>query len=44
MITTYFVSINQELYLQLVRKSTLTQSDEKQCYKNFIESTPWERN
>ena len=34
-------SINHELYLQRVKKSTLSQFDDKRCYINNIESIPW---
>ena len=36
-----FPSVNHELYLQLVKKSTLPSFDDKQCYENNIESKPW---
>ena len=35
-------SINQEMYLQRVKKSTLSIFDDKRCYINFIENKPWE--
>ena len=34
-------SINHEMYLQLVRKSTLSLFDDKRCYIKNIESIPW---
>ena len=34
-------SINLEMYLQKVRKSTLSLFDDKRCYKNETESLPW---
>ena len=34
-------SINHEMYLQRVKKSTLSQFDDKRCYINNIESKPW---
>ena len=34
-------SINHEMHLQEVRKSTLSIFDEKRCYINNIESIPW---
>ena len=34
-------SINHELYLQRVKKSTLSIFDDKRCYINNIESKPW---
>ena len=34
-------SHNHEMYLQKVRKSTLSIFDDKRCYKNETESTPW---
>ena len=36
-----FRSLNHEMYLQRVRKSTLSQIDDKRCYINNIESTLW---
>ena len=33
-------SINHEMYLQEVKKSTLSIFDNKRCYKNNIESKP----
>ena len=35
-------SINHEMVLQEVRKSTLSLFDDKRCYINNIESIPWE--
>ena len=35
-------SINQEMVLQKVKKSTLSIFDDKRCYINNIESIPWE--
>ena len=34
-------SINHEMVLQEVKKSTLSIFDDKRCYKNNIESKPW---
>ena len=34
-------SVNHEMYLQLVQKSTLTIFDDKRCYINETESKPW---
>ena len=34
-------SLNHEMYLQKVRKSTLSLFDEKWCYINETESKPW---
>ena len=34
-------SINHEMYLQKVRKSTLSLFDDKRCYINETENTPW---
>ena len=34
-------SINQEMVLQKVKKSTLSIFDDKRCYINIIESIPW---
>ena len=34
-------SINHEMYLQAVKKSTLSIFDDKRCYINNIESVPW---
>ena len=34
-------SLNHEMYLQRVRKSTLSQFDDKRCYINNIKSIPW---
>ena len=36
-------SINQGLKLQRVKKSTLSQFDDKRCYKNETESIPWKQ-
>ena len=36
-----FRSIIREMYLQRVKKSTLSIFDDKRCYKNNIESKPW---
>ena len=33
--------LNQEMYLQKVRKSTLSIFDDKRCYINETESIPW---
>ena len=35
-------SINHEMVLQKVRKSTLSIFDDKRCYINNIKSIPWE--
>ena len=35
-------SVNHEMFLQKVRKSTLSIFDDKRCYKNNLESEPWE--
>ena len=35
-------SLNHEMYLQRVKKSTLSIFDDKRCYKINIESIPWE--
>ena len=35
-------SINHEMVLQKVKKSTLSIFDDKRCYINNIESKPWE--
>ena len=32
-----------EMYLQRVQKSTLSQFDDKRCYESIIESEPWKR-
>ena len=34
-------SLNHEMYLQRVKKSTLSIFDDKRCYKNENESIPW---
>ena len=34
-------SINHEMRLQEIKLSTLSIFDDKRCYKNHIESTPW---
>ena len=34
-------SLNHEMYLQRVRKSTLSQFDDKRCYINETENEPW---
>ena len=34
-------SINHEMYLQRVKRSTRSQFDDKQSYINNIESIPW---
>ena len=34
-------SLNHEMYLQRVKKSTLTIFDDKRCFKNNIKSKPW---
>ena len=34
-------SINHEMVLQEVKKSTLSKFDDKRCYKNNIERIPW---
>ena len=34
-------SINHEMVLQKVKKSTLSNFDDKRCYINNIESKPW---
>ena len=34
-------SINHEMNLQRVKKSTLSQFDDKRCYLNETESIPW---
>ena len=34
-------SINHEMHLQEVKKSTLSMFDDKRCYMNIIESKPW---
>ena len=35
-------SINQDMYLQEVKNPTLFVFDDKRCYKNNIESKPWD--
>ena len=35
-------SLNHEMYLQQIEKSTLSLLDDKSCYKNYFESIPWE--
>ena len=34
-------SINHEMHLQVVKKSTLSFFDDKRCYINETESIPW---
>ena len=34
-------SLNHEMYLQKVLKSTLSPFDDERCYINIIESKPW---
>ena len=34
-------SVNHEMYLQRVKKSTLSLFDDKRCYINETESRPW---
>ena len=34
-------SVNHEMYLQRIKKSTLSIFDAKRCYINEIESKPW---
>ena len=34
-------SINHEMYLQKVKKSTLSLFDDNRCFKNETESKPW---
>ena len=34
-------SLNHQMYLQKVRKSTLSIFDDKRCYINETESEPW---
>ena len=34
-------SLNHEMYLQLVKKSTLSLFADKRCYIGNIESKPW---
>ena len=38
-----FCSINYEICLQRLHKSTVSLFDDKPCYKNHIESTPWNK-
>ena len=41
----YFIrSISHEMVLQEIKKSTLSIFDDKRCYKNNIESLPWNYN
>ena len=35
-------SVNHEMYMQKIIKNCLSAFDEKRCYLNNIESTPWE--
>ena len=35
-------SLNEEMYLQRAKKSTLSQFDDKRCYEISIKSKPWE--
>ena len=35
-------SLNHEMYLQKVKKSTLSHFDDKRCYINETESIPWD--
>ena len=37
-----FQPINDDMYLQLVRKSTLSQFDDEGCYEKKIDSIPSE--
>ena len=37
-------SINHEMILQEIKKSTLSLFDDKRCYINNIESIPWNSN
>ena len=37
-----FRSLNHEMYLQKLRKSTISLFDDKRCYTNETESIPWE--
>ena len=38
----YFIrSLNHEMYLHKLKKSSLSLFDEKRCYENNIESKPW---
>ena len=34
-------SVNHEMYLQEIRKTTSSIFDDKRCYKKNIESKPW---
>ena len=34
-------SINHEMHLHEIKKSTLSIFDDKRCYINYIESKPW---
>ena len=34
-------SLNHEMYLQKLIKSTLSQFDDERCYEEIIESKPW---
>ena len=34
-------SVNHEMFLQKIKKSTLSIFDDKGCYKNQTESIPW---
>ena len=34
-------SLNHEMYLQLVKKITLSQFDDKRCYMKKFKSKPW---
>ena len=34
-------SLNHEMYLQLVQKSTLSQNDDKRCYESNTKEKPW---
>ena len=34
-------SINHEMYLQEVRKTTISAFDKERCFLNEFESTPW---
>ena len=36
-------SINHEMHLQEIKKSTLSTFDDKRCYINNIESKPWKK-
>ena len=35
-------SLNYEMYLQRVKKSTLSPFDDKRCYESNIKKKPWE--